>query len=359
MDKNIITYSRSMTVNLAKESFPFLNYCDTPANNMNDVQYELSVPYSSIKICNKAKKLGAKEIRFIAGDRPDKHAAVRARLDLWGFSSYVEYIFTICELVFLEGMLPTVDIGYVTPNEMAIIRRIVASVDASVYSFDEKVLEKYFPANYKESRVEIIKSAGKGKVPVTTGIVVGMGETQKSRKDFFEQIAAIHGEYGHIQNVVLQNFIPVKGTEYEKLPAVKKTVMLETVEMARKILPEDIAVTVPFVLNKEINSFINAGVTDLGNINVIEEKEKNLTYTADLKKLEKQLKKTGHGLQRRLPIFSKYIVENWYSRKLAQILDKYKSLLKQVEDEECEDVVKKKSLKSKKTVKKKDIVKKK
>lgn len=344
MDKNIVTYSRSMTVNLSRICANVCSYCDYPQNKLDQSGYELMVPYATIKLCAAARKHGVKEVRFISGDRPDNFAAVRARLDLWGFQSYIEYVYTVCELVFLEGLIPSIEIGYVTKDELAIIRRMTSAIVCMLDTVDDAILTKYAPQRTLNSRLEVIKYAGEGKLPVTTGILVGLGESAKSRKDAMEIIKHMHEKYGNIQNVVIQNYVPAKGNlNLKQGPSQKE--MLDTVEMARKILPADIQLTVPAVYNPEIMPFIKLGVRDIGLFDITPDKILDIEDQAKLLvTIEKQLKREDLGLQRRLPIFSKYITENWYSRKLAQVLDKYKDLLKNAEgksahkaEEEAED----------------------
>ena len=333
MDKNIVTYSRSATVNLSRICSALCDYCDYPINNLDQNQFELIIPYSTIKLCAQAKKAGVKEVIFRAGERPDNFSAVRARLDLWGFSSYIEYVYTVCELVFLEGLIPAIDIGYISKDEMQIIRRMASAMYVMIDCADERILQKYSPRKTLESRVETIAYAGAGKVPVTTGLLVGMGESEKSRREALEIVKALHEEYGNIQNFILRPYVPISNGKLEIKEEIKKSEMLRIVELARRVLPADIPLTIPGAGNQNIMSFINAGVRDIGAYDITEEKKLNLDYAKELNLLEKTLKKKGLGLQRRLPIFSKYIVENWYSRKLAQVLDRYKTLLKNFADD--------------------------
>ncbi|MDR2431580.1 MAG: 7,8-didemethyl-8-hydroxy-5-deazariboflavin synthase subunit CofG [Candidatus Margulisbacteria bacterium] len=336
MNKNIVTYSRSATINLSRICSALCDYCSYPVNNLDQNQFELVIPYSTIKLCAQAKKAGAKEVMFQAGERPDNFSAVRARLDLWGFSSYIEYVYTVCELVFLEGLLPSINIGYISKEEMQIIRRMSASIYMMIDCADERILQKYSPRKTLQSRVETISYAGAGKVPVTTGILVGLGESDRSRREALEIIKALHGEYGNIQNVEIRPYEPSGGKFEPK--EVKKSDLLRVIETARRILPEDVPLTAPGAGNEQARSFINAGVRDLGAYDVAEEKALGRNYGQELSVLEKYLQKKGLGLQRRLPIFSKYIVENWYSRKLAQVLDRYKALLKNSAEVDLENI---------------------
>jgi FO synthase subunit 1 len=336
MDKSIVTYSRSVTVNLSKICFNRCAYCGYVSNKLDQTMTELAVPYHAIKMSQGCKSLGVKEVNLVSGERPDKFAAVRARLDQWGFTSFAEYIYTVAELVFLEGLFPNIDVGYLTKEEMLFLKKIVVSVTVMLDTVDEKLLGKYSPNKSLTDRIEMIKSAGEIKMPVTSGILVGIGESQKSRKDALELIRDLHLKSGCIQNVVIQNFIPMSNTPLADMKPPSKLTMLETVALAKKILPEDIVITVPAICNKDIISFIKEGVHDIGRFDVTDEREQGINYKKTIKDLETKLKPKKLKLQRRLPIFSKYIVNGWYSRKTAQLLDKYKILLKNSEDSEHE-----------------------
>lgn len=334
MDKNVVTYSRSVTVNLTNICFNRCAYCGFAYNKLDQTQTELAVPYHTIKMSQGSKSLGVKEVNIVSGERPDKFAAVRARLDQWGFVSFAEYIYTVAELVFLEGLFPHIDVGYLTKEEMLILKKIVVSISVMLDTVDEKILEKYSPNKSLNDRIQMIKDAGEIKMPITSGILIGIGESAKSRKDSLELIKDLHLKYGNIQNVVLQNFVPAKGTPLADQKPPSKQVMLETLELAQKVLPEDIVITVPAVCNKDILPFIKNGVRDIGRFDATVEKAENLNFKKQLRDIEVKLKPKKLKLQRRLPIFSKYIMNGWYSRKTAQLLDKYKILLKHSEEQE-------------------------
>jgi len=114
--------------------------------------------------------------------------------------------------------------------------------------------------------------------------------------------------------------------------------MLEAVKLAKEILPEDIVLTIPLNLNPDFIPFIQAGVRDLGMVDMEYDVLAPDRAWPDQKKVEKQLRARGWGFQRRLPIFAKYVRDNWYSRKLSQLLDKYRLMIKQAE-EKAEDII--------------------
>lgn len=332
MDDSIVTYSRSMNVVLSRWCRNECNYCEFRNN-----EETLQVPYALIKDAKAARKMNAKEAYIMASERPDHSHALRAKLDIWGFESYVEYINTVCELLFLEDLLPHLDVGTLTEEEVKVIRRICTSITVMMEAGDDVWMQKNVHSNapYKtlESRIKTIQLAGAGKLPVTTGIIVGMGESMKSREQAFKLIKDLHLELKNIQNVMLQNFVPyAKGMPGMKPPS--KIEMLETVKLARKILPEDVVISVPLNLNHDFMPFVKAGVRDFGHVAVGYDLLAPDSKWPALASVEKELKTEGYGFQRRLPIFSRYLRDNWYSRKLAQMLDKYRFLMKQAEEQE-------------------------
>jgi len=334
-ENGVITYSRSVSIVLSNICSTSCNYYDKKYLDevKNLAEVDLMVPYEVIKICKAARKKGVKEATLICGERPDQFTAVRSKLDSWGFTSFIEYIYTVCELCFLEGILPSIDIGYLNQEEVDEIRRITSSMVIKLENIEEKYLSKLYYDDVKtvlSKKFEAIKYAAQGKVPVTIKVLAGIDETIKSRKETFELIARIHEKYGHIQNVFIDGFVPVDGTPMDKKKKITKTELLSVVEQARKILPADIAVTVPYSLHMGAPvSYVKAGADDLGYFDyTVEKGSKDLSFNQIIDDLSKKLKKSKYQLQMRLPIFPKYIMENWYSRKLAQMLDKYKTALK-------------------------------
>ncbi len=335
MDKSIITYSKGLTVALTRLCRNNCAYC-----GFRKEEEQLEVPYTVIKRCKIARKTNSREVLIMAGERPDRSNTLRAKLDVWGYESYIEYIYSVCELIFLEGLLPNLNVGYLTEQEIQVVRRITPVFTIMLESGSQDFLSKGPHANspYKtlESRLEMIRNAGVGKVPVTTGVIVGIGETKKDLRAAYEEIKALHKEYGNIQNVVIQNFVPQANTSMADHLAPSKKDMLEAVALARKVLPDDVVITVPLNLNPDIMPFIQAGVRDLGMIDLEYDVLAPDHDWPETSKIEKLLKAKGWGLQRRLPIFTKYVRDNWYSRKLSQLLDKYRLMVQQSEEKQQE-----------------------
>lgn len=321
-EKPIITYSNSITITLTNFCHNKCKYCDFP-----DPGGPLMVPYHTIKCFKQARFRKAREANIVSGERPDTINLIRAKLNTWGFDSFAEYIYTICELAFLEGLLPHLNVGYLTPRELRLLRDIVVSMEMNIETTNRELLEsihKNSPGKDPNIRIKFIESCGKLNIPVTTGIRVGMGESEADRLESLKLIKKINEEYGHIQDIVLHNFIP-KRQFVGKLEEVPKEVMIRTVQQAREILPKEVKIRVPVILNPDLIDFIQAGVDDLGEI---QPGEGSILFPGNryptLEELDTLLNDNGYMLDRRLPIYHDFIINQKYSKKLAQLLDKYR-----------------------------------
>jgi len=321
VSKKTITYSKSAIIPLTKLCRNKCGYC----SYRSDIA-ELTVPYQTIKQCKDARhKHECREALFTAGERPDRYSSLRNTLDIWGFATYIDYVNTVCELAFLEGLMPSIDIGVITYEELKKIRRIISALRLMLESTDKNLVNKIAhrdsPKKTPDKRIEVLKFAGELKVPVTTGILIGIGESKSSRKESLGVIRDIHNEFGHIQNVIIQDFVPGPGTPMQNMQPPSHEEMLSVVEMAREILPEDIVITIHPKAKEDIMSYIKAGVTDLGSL--------SQTYWDQIDSIQKELSEHGYTLHKRLPIFERFIMNKWYSRKLGQVMDRYRVMLKQ------------------------------
>ena len=320
---NVITYSKALPFSLTNVNRH--SYAYSRVSRPED----LAVPYSSIKVTKEAREQGVREILVWAGERADKYPHIRATLDLWGFYSYVEYIYTVCELAFLEGLVPVLELGFLTPDEMKKLSEVVAVFKIMIDSVDldaQAEVYKHSPSKRFDFRMKLLTWASKLKVPIATGIVVGTGETPDHRREALQAIADLHEKHGFIHEVLIQNFVPVPGGPFADQPAPSHQEMLDTVEMALKIFGEDVHVVVPLELNPKIEDFISMGVRDLGRITYSPQPTLSKKNKVDLDDVSARLNDLGFELQQRFPIRMSYINDGFYSKKLGQVFDpiKYK-----------------------------------
>jgi 7,8-didemethyl-8-hydroxy-5-deazariboflavin synthase len=323
-----ITYSNTVDVSLTRTCRNTCGYCD-----YQNKKCSATIPYTTIKIFKDARKNKAREANILAGERPDKFNTFRSKLDLWGFETYVDYVYTICELAFLEGLLTNLHVGYLTLPEIKRLKEIVANFEMNIETTNKNLLTNIVhqnsPSKDPDIRLKFLRNCGKAGALVTTGIMVGLGESPEDRIEAFHKIRELHEEYGHVQFVKIQNFIPKRGTPMEEMLPPSELTMLETVSLAKDILPSDIKISVPININQDITRFLEYGVTDLGQINV---NSMNLLYnefaSPELEDLKEVLKHSGYRLEKRLPILNENILEQRYSKKVGQLLDKYRVKLK-------------------------------
>lgn len=334
-DHNVVTYSLATPVaftRLCRNECPYCSF------NRRD---NLTVPYSTIKPAKAARLIGVREGAYIAGERPDKFTNVRSLLDLWGFSSYLDYVYTICELGFLEGLIPTLEVGFLSPVELKKMVEVCAINKVMLDSVDHTLAETMYaksPGKKLELRVKSLHWSGKLRFPTATGFMVGIGETKSHRKELLHTIADVHKQYGSIHEVLLQNFVPQPGLMQGKGPTTRAD-MLHAVEMALEILPNDISVTVPLELNLNwLEDILKAGVRDLGRIYhpsnplFITSGVSPGIHAADI------IEKLGLRLQQRFPLKKSFIKNGMYSKKLGQVFDAYRYKIKKESNEKSKEV---------------------
>jgi len=329
-DPDVLTYSRRLTVVVSRMCRNDCPYCQFHRAD------RLSVPYSTIKLCHTARQHGAREVLYLAGERADKFPDIRSVLDLWGFDSFLDYLYTVTELGFLEGLIPIIEVGLLFPAELKRMSEICSQVKIMLDSIDAENFQTLYPKSpgkRLDIRLRSLHWAGKINFPTVTGIMVGIGESRSHRQELIQEIANVHKEYGTIQEVHIQNFVPQPGTPYGDKKPPKKETMLQTVEMALEMLPKDISVTVPIELNPDFDDFIKAGIRDLGYIT----EGAAPMFSAFPAMTEAQLyelaERNGFRLQQRFPLRFEAIKNGKYSNKLGQVFDAYRYKIKKEEQE--------------------------
>ena len=319
-DPNVISYSPVIPIIISRMCQNNCPYCSFSRKD------SLTIPYSTIRSTKAAKKEGIQEVFLTAGERPDTFPHIKSLLELWGFDTYVDYIYTICELAFLEGLIPTIEVGFLSPKELKRLQDICAAVSIMLDSIDTKNPEKIHPESsgkHWDIRFKQLEWASKMKFPISTGLLVGVGELKGQRKEALKEIAKLHKDYGMIHDVKIQNFVPQKNTALENRAPATKEQHLHAVETALSILPEDVTVTVPFDTTIDIEDFISAGIRDLGRVTlqnpVIRSKQ-----TRTLESFSTYCDENGFQLLQRLALKRDFIVNNQYSKKLGQVFDNYK-----------------------------------
>src|SRR4029079_375661 len=212
------------------------------------------------------------EALFTLGERPeDRYPVAQAWLTANGYASTVDYLAAMCRLVRDEtGLLPHANAGALYPDELALLRTVSASQGMMIETLRGDLdCHRGSPDKTPERRLATLDAAGVLAIPFTTGILVGIGESRADRVEALEAIAAAHARHGHVQEVIVQNFLPKLGTSMHKAPPCPHDDYLEALALARIILPADIHLQAPPNLSDDFAVLIDTGIDDWGGVSPV------------------------------------------------------------------------------------------
>src|SRR3954447_24607061 len=199
-----VTFSRNVTLSLSRTCVSHCRYCAFATHRPH-----LHEPEEVERLIDHAARRGVKELLVLTGDDPAHLPGVRARLADLGFADFVAYVVWCCEQALDRGLLPHTNLGAVSREELARLREVTASQGLMLESTrDDLVAHQGSPTKDPALRLQTIRWAGELKIPFTSGILLGIGETREDRVDALRALAAVHAEHGHLQEVILQNFVP-------------------------------------------------------------------------------------------------------------------------------------------------------
>src|SRR5436190_5704515 len=201
-----ITFSRNYTLSLSRTCRCYCKYCAFATH-----QAHLHAPEEVERMLDDAARRGCKELLVLTGEKPEVNAEVAARLAQYGHDDFTSYVVWACERALERGMLPHSNLGVLEREELAKLREVNASMGLMLESVSEALMETVHagsPTKHPAERLATIEAAGELKIPFTSGILVGIGEREDERVASLETLAAVHARHGHLQEVILQNFVP-------------------------------------------------------------------------------------------------------------------------------------------------------
>lgn len=277
-------------------------------------------PEEIIPILKNGVKAGCTEALFTFGEYAEEVPEYKKWLKELGYSSTLEYLLFLCETAIEIGILPHANAGVMTYSELEALKPVNASMGLMLESTATLEAHKDCPGKVPETRLKTIREAGELEIPYTTGLLVGIGEKKEDRIESLETLADLHREYGHIQEVIIQNFAPKPGTAMENYLVPTQEEMISTIQLARQLLPPEVAVQVaPNLIDPK--ALIKEGVSDLGGISPLTidwiNPEAEWPDIIDLQSKLGRIK-----LRERLPIYPQYIKRGWYSEKLSKLITK-------------------------------------
>ena len=308
--ERIVTYSPAYTLVPTYECFNRCTYCNFRRNPGEDDWMSLT---TARQILTELQRQDVIEILVLSGEVHPKSG----RRQRW-----FERIYQLCELALEMGFLPHTNAGPLSEREMAQLKQVNVSMGLMVEQVTPELLKTvhaYAPSKLPEVRLAQLALAGRLRIPFTTGILLGLGETVEDWGESLRAIAQIHETYGHIQEVILQPHQPGRSQAEQRPPCHGQT-LLQAIQIAKKILPSDIAIQIPPNLIRADSTLLEciaAGAQDLGGIGPIDEVNPDYGHRRS-EATEALLRTQGTGLQRRLPVYEKY--DDWLPDRLQTVV---------------------------------------
>jgi FO synthase len=329
---NVVSYSRKVFIPLTRLCRDVCGYC-TFATTPRRVASAYLSPDEVLAIARAGQAAGCHEALFTLGDKPElRYPAARAALARLGYASTVEYLGAMCELVLGEtGLLPHVNAGVMTEDEIAALRRVSVSQGIMLESVSQRLCEPggpHFGSPDKDPQVRLatIEAAGRQRVPFTSGILIGIGETRHERIASLLALRDVHARHGHLQEVIVQNFRAKPRTRMAGFAEPPLDDVLWTAAVARLILGPAMNIQVPPNLSfAAFPRLLEAGINDWGGISPVTADHVNPEAPwPQIAVLEHATADTGYTLVPRLAVYPQHAVtpERWVDAGLVKrVLD--------------------------------------
>jgi FO synthase len=262
-----------------------------------------------------ARARGATEALLCLGDTPETaFPSYRRNLATFGHESTVDYLEWSARAALDIGMLPHTNAGVLSDRDMERLKAVNVSLGLMIENVSERLCKKgqphhRAPDKRPEARLRMLREAGELKIPFTTGILIGIGETRSERVEALLVIRELHERYGHIQEVIVQNFTPHAGTPMSDVGEPPEEDIAHAVATARLILPPDVSVQAPPNLNTDRTELLVAsGINDFGGISPVTPDYINPDRPwPEVETLRAQVSALGFVLEPRLPIYDGYV----------------------------------------------------
>ena len=324
----LISYSRKVFIPLTRLCRDVCHYCTFAERPHADRPAYLS-PDAVLTIARAGAAAGCTEALFTLGDKPElRYRAAREALAALGHDTTISYLRDMCALVLKEtGLLPHVNPGVMTRDEIAALRQVSASLGIMLESSSDRLCEPGgvhygSPDKAPSVRLEMMRQAGELAVPFTTGILIGIGETRAERLDSLVAIRDLHARNGHIQEVIVQNFRAKPNTKRATAPEPDLDDLLWSIAAARLILPGDVHVQAPPNLSPGVyEKLIGAGIDDWGGVSPVTPDHVNPEAPwPQIEALAQRTAAMGKVLVQRLPVYPSYAFEadRWCAPDIAK-----------------------------------------
>ena len=315
--QNVITYSRKVFIPLTHLCRDVCHYC-TFARTPKKIEQPYMPIEEVLELCRQGASVGCQEALFTLGEKPElRYSAARRALQEMGFSSTLDYVKEVARRVLAEtGLLPHINAGCMDADEIAGLRQVSASMGIMLESASQRLCEKGMPhygSPDKEParRLQTLELAGQASVPFTSGILIGIGETRYERIESLLALRQVNERYGHLQEVIIQNFRAKPNTLMSSAPEPDLNELLWTIAIARLIFGAQMNIQAPPNLSPGVlPQLVAAGINDWGGVSPITPDYVNPEAPwPQLERLADETAAAGKFLEQRLTVYPAYVVE--------------------------------------------------
>jgi len=310
----VITYSRKVFIPLTNMCRDDCGYC-VFVQRPGSPRAKTMTPDEVLAVATEGDRLGCKEALFSLGEKPElRYPEARAALRKLGYRRTTDYLRDMCEQVLdRTGLLPHANAGTLSAQELRMLKPVTGSMGMMLENVSKRLTQKgqahyACPDKVPLQRLRTLERAGEQGVPFTTGILIGIGETWPERVDSLIAIDHIHRKYGHIQEVIVQNFRAKPGIPMAGHPEPTHDDMLRTLATARLILDPSISLQAPPNLDDQYMDYVAAGLNDWGGISPLTIDFINPERAwPQIPRLRQATERAGYQLQERLTLYPPYI----------------------------------------------------
>ncbi|MDP6898749.1 MAG: 7,8-didemethyl-8-hydroxy-5-deazariboflavin synthase subunit CofG [Candidatus Nitrosopelagicus sp.] len=324
-----VSFSKKAFFNIINMCRDTCSYCTYKAEP-NDAKLSLMDKKTVRELAVLAKKYNCTEALFVTGERPEqKYPEAKKWLASQGFSSTAEYLIHCSEMVLNEGVFPHTNAGNLSKDEMRELQKTNVSMGLMLENSSPRLREIGMPhhnAPSKEpsTRLNILKNSGELKIPMTTGILVGIGESMEENIQSIFDIKKIDDRYGNIQEIILQNFHPKPKTSMSRHSTPEEDYFKMIVALCRIIMPNANIQIPPNLSPENYHEFLSVGINDWGGISPITSDYVNPEFSwPNIQNVEKKCNDTGFSFKARFPVYPEFIplVNNDLKQRISLIAD--------------------------------------
>ena len=309
---NSVTFSKKAffnLVNLCKDSCSYCTYKAEPGEEKLSLMSKNQI----LQLLDLAKKYRCVEVLFVTGEKPeDRYQEAKEWLKEYGFKSTAEYLIHSSEMALEKGLFPHTNAGNLEISDMRELQKTNVSMGLMLENISERLTERGMPhylasSKRPKTRMKILENSGKLKIPMTTGILVGIGETPEEIIDSICAIKKLHQKYGNIQEVILQNFQPKPDTRMNNFPCADEKYFKIIVALTRVIMPEMNIQIPPNLSPKSYQSFLSVGINDWGGVSPLTPDYVNPEFSwPEICRIEENSKNAGFELKCRFPVYPEF-----------------------------------------------------